>query len=115
MATKQYNQRRNRTRAKIVSIANGRPRLTVYRSNRNMVAQIIDDQKGVTLAFVSSLGKNTLKGKTKTEKAMEIGELVAKKSLAARVKQVVFDKGAYKYHGRVKAVAEGARKGGLDF
>lgn len=95
-----------------------RPRLSVYRSNLNIYAQIIDDSQGATLAQASTLDKEYkglgIKG-TGKEIAFKIGELVAKRALAAGVKEVVFDKGAYAYHGRVAQLADGARAGGLDF
>lgn len=105
-----FEQRKRRVRAGIVSL--DRPRLSVFRSNRAIYAQIIDDTKGATLAFASSKG---VKAKGKLEVAMAVGETLAQKALKAKVKKVVFDKGGYKYHGRVKALAEGARKGGLVF
>ncbi|MDF7663455.1 50S ribosomal protein L18 [Bifidobacterium sp. ESL0763] len=91
-----------------------RPRLVVTRSNRHMVAQIVDDTKGITLASESTIMHDFdgFKG-TKTEAAQKVGELIAKKAKDAGVSSVVFDRGGNKYHGRVAAVAEGARKGGL--
>lgn len=93
-----------------------RPRLSVFRSNKAIYAQIIDDGKGKTLAAATSLklGKEAQK-LTKKEKAFKTGQLLAKKALKAKIKKVVFDRRAYKYHGRVKALADGARKGGLQF
>ena len=91
-----------------------RPRLSVFRSNRFVYAQLIDDQKGHTLAAVSE-NEIKEKGKNKTERAALIGELLAQKAKKIDVKKAVFNKGSYKYHGRVKALAEGARKGGLQF
>ena len=89
------------------------PRLVVFRSNRGMYAQVIDDKKSTTLvAAVSSEIKT--KGK-KTDTAAAVGELIAKKALAAGIAEVVFDRRSYRYHGRVKALADGARKGGLKF
>ncbi|MCE3008570.1 MAG: 50S ribosomal protein L18 [Bacteroidetes bacterium] len=94
----------------------GRPRLTVYRSNASIYAQIIDDLSGKTLVSCSSRIKN-IDGKkiTKTEKSVLVGKLLAEKAKAAGVSQVVFDRNGFKYHGRVKALAEGAREGGLQF
>lgn len=89
----------------------GRPRLNVYRSNKAIYCQIVDDTKGHTLAAASSAG---LKG-NKTEQAVEVGKLIAEKAKAAGVETVVFDRGGYLYHGRVKALADGAREGGLQF
>jgi large subunit ribosomal protein L18 len=90
------------------------PRLVVYRSNRHMVAQIVDDTKGITLVSESTITHDfdDFKG-TKTEAAHKVGELIAKKAKDAGINAVVFDRGGNKYHGRVAAVAEGARQGGL--
>ncbi|OQB15641.1 MAG: 50S ribosomal protein L18 [Firmicutes bacterium ADurb.Bin193] len=92
------------------------PRLNVYRSLKNIYAQIIDDVKGVTLAQASSLDAS-LKGSYGGNKtaAKAVGKLIAEKAIAAGIKQVVFDRGGYLYHGRVKELAEGAREGGLEF
>lgn len=102
-----------RTRKKLLS-QKGRPRLSVFRSNMYMSAQIIDDVKGVTLVSVHAKELKEKTG-TPTEKASALGELLSEKAKTAKVKKVVFDKGGYKYHGKVKAFAEGARKGGLEF
>ena len=93
-----------------------RPRLTVFRSNRYISAQIIDDEKGLTLASVSSkdLGKIGALGKKNMDIAFEVGVKLAEKAILKKVSSVSFDKGGYRYHGKVKAVAEGARKGGLE-
>lgn len=94
------------------------PRLSVYRSNVAIYAQIIDDTKGVTLVSASSLDKELakqLKGKTKTQQAQLVGEAIAKKALKAKIKNVVFDRGGYIYTGRVQALADGARNAGLEF
>lgn len=88
-----------------------RPRLNVYRSNKAIYCQIVDDLKGHTLMAASSAG---LKG-NKTEQAATVGKLIAEKAVAAGIKSVVFDRGGYLYHGRVKALADGAREGGLQF
>lgn len=109
-----FEQRKLRVRAK-VSGTKARPRLSVFRSNREIYAQIIDDEMGKTLVSVSAKDRAALKTKTKTERAEGLGEIIAGKALKAKIKKVVFDKSGYKYHGRVKAVAEGARKGGLEF
>ncbi len=117
-------QRRNfRTRNKIrrVNIDRAgnretRPRLSVHRSGRHIYAQIIDDIKGVTIASASSLESDVgLKKGTNVDAATAIGKLVAERAKKAGVEKVVFDRGRYLYHGRVKAVAEGARAGGLNF
>jgi large subunit ribosomal protein L18 len=106
------NKRSIRTRAKIRKNVQ-RMRLSVYRSNRYILAQIIDDSKEKT---VLSITEKELKEKgTKTEKAKRLGEALAKKAIAKKIDQVVFDRGSYAYHGRVKAFAQGAREGGLKF
>ena len=104
--------RANRTRAKIHGTAE-RPRLTVHFSNQNITAQIIDDDKKATLAYATTVG--TKISGTKTEKAAKIGEEIAKKAKTAKVKKVVFDRGAKLYAGRMSALAEAARKEGLEF
>ncbi|MBM7853842.1 large subunit ribosomal protein L18 [Desulfohalotomaculum tongense] len=110
-------KRRQRLRNKLRGTAE-RPRLNVYRSLNHIYAQVIDDDKGVTLVAASSLSPE-LKGKLETggniEAAKEVGKLIAKKALDSGVKKVVFDRAGYIYHGRVKALAEAAREGGLDF
>jgi large subunit ribosomal protein L18 len=105
------DQRKVRIRKKIIG-SSDIPRLSVFRSNRYDSAQIIDDKKGITVVSASTITL-TSKGKTKTEKAFEIGKDLAKKALALKIKGVVFDRSGYRYHGRVKAIAEGAREGGL--
>lgn len=115
----QKERRKARVRIKIGGTAE-RPRLSVFRSNRKIYAQLIDDEKGKTLIAASEreLDKKTKKQKnrkTKTERASLVGELLAKRAAKKKIKQVVFDRGSYRYHGRVKALAEGARKGGLKF
>ena len=91
------------------------PRLNVFRSNSHIYAQIIDDTFGETLAAASTLDKGFESGGTKKEEAKKVGIAIAKKAAEAGIKQVVFDRGGYQYHGRVKELAEGAREGGLDF
>lgn len=115
MSKDSFTQRKNRSRAKVKAVA--RPRLSVFRSNKYTYAQIIDE-KGRSLASLSSRDlseklKETVK--TKTQAAAVLGEEIAVLAKKKKVSKVVFDRGAYKYHGRVKAVAEGARKGGLSF
>jgi len=106
-------KRARRIRAKIFGVAN-RPRLSVFRSNQHIYVQLIDDEKGKTIASASDLEiKKTDKGKIVV--ADSVGQLVAKKAAELKIMQAVFDKRSYKYHGLVKAVAEGARKGGLKF
>jgi large subunit ribosomal protein L18 len=106
-------QRRGRVRAKVVGTPS-RPRLTVARSLEHMYAQIIDDQAGKTLvsAHDNELGDAKL---TKTEQATKVGELIAQKATKAGITAVVFDRTGLAYHGRIKAIADGARKGGLQF
>lgn len=89
-----------------------RLRVTVFRSVQHIYAQIIDDTQGITLVSESDV---RLEKGTKTERATQVGETLAKKALSKKISKVVFDKGAFKYHGRVAALAEGLRKGGLDF
>jgi large subunit ribosomal protein L18 len=114
-----YEYRKGRSRRKIAEKANGRPRLTVHRSLKYIYAQIVDDAQGKTLAAASSLSKEIKAPKATSAKnvdaAKKVGELLAKKAVAAGVKKVAFDRGAHIYHGRVKALAEAARAGGLDF
>jgi len=98
--------------------AYGRPRLSVYRSGMNIYAQVIDDTKGGTIAAASSLEKDMrakLKSGANVEAAKVVGTLIAERAKAKGVKEVVFDRGAYRYHGRVKALADAAREGGLSF
>jgi large subunit ribosomal protein L18 len=106
-------RRRRRVRARIVGTAE-RPRLSVYRSNRGVFAQLIDDGKGHTLAAVNWI-EPELRKLSAGEQAKRAGELLAERAKAAGVKTCVFDRGGYQYHGRVKALAEGAREGGLSF
>ena len=112
------DRRKARVRRAIKKAANGRPRLSVFRSSKQIYAQVIDDERGVTVASASTIEKD-LRGKLKTgatvAAAQEIGRLVAERATAAGVKQVIFDRSGYLYHGRVKALADAAREGGLDF
>jgi large subunit ribosomal protein L18 len=109
-------RRAQRTRTRLRKLANGRPRLSVFRSSKNIYAQIIDDQAGVTLAAASSLESSeaTIKGSDK-DAAARVGALVAQRAIEKGVKEVVFDRGSYLYHGRVKALADAAREAGLNF
>jgi large subunit ribosomal protein L18 len=111
-------KRQARVRRALAARGNLRPRLSVFRSGKNIYAQVIDDAKGVTVAAASSLEKDfrTTK-KTGADKAAAavVGKLVAERALKAGIKDVVFDRGGYIYHGRVKALAEAAREGGLNF
>ena len=112
-----FTRRQKRTRLSIRKHS-GRVRLSVFRSSKHIYAQIIDDTKGHTVAAASSLDKD-LKGKLKTgadtNAAKEVGKLVASRAVAAGIKDVVFDRGGYMYHGRIKALADAAREGGLAF
>ncbi|MCV6631345.1 MAG: 50S ribosomal protein L18 [Flavobacteriaceae bacterium] len=115
--TKAERRRRIKNRIRKVSFGtDARPRLAVYRSNREIYAQIIDDNSGLTLAAASSREKeiSEIKG-SKSEVATAVGKAIAEKAIKAGVEQVAFDRGGYLYHGRVKALADGAREGGLKF
>lgn len=106
-------RRQIRSRAKIFGVA-ARPRLAVFKSNTSIYAQLIDDEKGKTLASASSRHISAKEKKmTKSDSAKQVGELLAKKAKEAGIARAVFDRRGYKYHGRVKALAEGARNGGL--
>lgn len=110
------DKRKTRVRSKVRGVSK-RPRLSIFRSNKNVYAQIIDDEKGSTLVAVSQkdlkkADREKLKG---IEKASKLGEVMAAKAKKKKVLKVVFDRGAYKYHGQVKVFAESARKGGLKF
>jgi large subunit ribosomal protein L18 len=111
--------RRNRIRFNIRKKLKGtpeRPRLSVFRSNKDIYAQIIDDASGVTLVAASSREKGSKKAKeNKVDASKNVGKQIAEKAVSAGIKSVVFDRGGYLYHGRVKALAEGAREGGLQF
>ncbi len=106
-------RRRRRVRAKVRGSAE-RPRLAVFRSNRGVVAQLIDDDRGHTLAAVSWT-EQELRDLAPTEQAGRAGALIAERAKAAGIEQCVFDRGGYRYHGRVKALADGAREAGLGF
>lgn len=106
-------QRKHRVRATVIGTAE-RPRLSVFISNRHIIAQVIDDGAGKTLASATTVGSKTTKG-TMTEQAAIIGAEIAKAAKAAKVSQVVFDRGSKLYHGRVAALADAARKSGLEF
>jgi len=106
-------RRRRRVRAKITGTTE-RPRLSVYRSNRGVFAQLIDDGKGHTVAAVNWI-EPELRKLTASEQAKRAGELLAERAKAAGIETCVFDRGGYQYHGRVKALADGAREGGLVF
>src|SRR6201986_1251626 len=110
--------RRDRSKKGIrkrVSGSSARPRLSVYRSNKGIYAQIIDDVAGKTLVSASSLSKDFSATGNKSDQSAAVGKLVAQKAIAAGIKDVVFDRNGYLYHGRVKSLADGAREGGLNF
>lgn len=107
-------KRHMRIRNKIFGTAE-RPRLNVFRSSKNIYAQIIDDSKGMTLVSASSLEKDFSMNGGNKEAAKEVGKMIAKKAIDKNVKEVIFDRGGYIFHGRVKELAEGAREGGLEF
>ncbi len=111
---KQHISRAGRTRKKIQSVSTDRPRLSVYRSAKNISAQIIDDKVGKTLVSATSLEKEFGKGSDK-DAAAKVGKAIAERAVQAGVKNVVFDRGGYMYHGRVKALADAAREAGLNF
>jgi large subunit ribosomal protein L18 len=116
VSARQSNLKRaQRTRTRLRKLANGRPRLSVFRSDKNIYAQVIDDAGGVTVAQASSLeGGKGSKGADK-DAAAAVGKLVAERAIEKGVKDVVFDRGRYIYHGRVKALADAAREAGLNF
>jgi large subunit ribosomal protein L18 len=107
-------KRHKRIRAKIYGTKE-KPRLCIFRSLNHIYAQLIDDEKGKVVISASDREIKKTTGKKKTETAKEVGKLVAQKALSKKIEKVVFDRGGYLYHGRVKAVAEGAREGGLKF
>jgi large subunit ribosomal protein L18 len=121
LSTKERRSFRTRNKLRAVNVARSgqkeaRPRLSVHRTNKQIYVQVIDDVKGVTLAAASSLDKELkLKKGSDVAAAAEVGKLVAARAKKAGVSKVQFDRGSYLYHGRVKAVAEGAREGGLEF
>jgi len=117
-AAERFLRRRRRTRAALRKRNHGRPRLSVFRSSKHIYAQVIDDESGRTVAAASTLEKD-LRGQIKTgadqAAAEQVGKLLGERAKAAGVQAVVFDRGGYLYHGRVKALAEAAREGGLKF
>jgi large subunit ribosomal protein L18 len=113
-----FGRRKVRVRKQVRRAANGRPRLSVFRSSKHIYAQVIDDAEGKTLASASSIDKELrgqLKSGADTGAAAEVGKALAARAIAAGVSQVVFDRGGYIYHGRIKALADAAREGGLSF
>ena len=112
------DRRRARVRRALRGAAGDRPRLSVFRSSKQIYAQIIDDARGHTVAAASSLEKDargTLKTGANVEAAKEVGRMIAQRAVEAGIKQVIFDRGSYLYHGRVKALADAAREGGREF
>ncbi|MDP6690411.1 MAG: 50S ribosomal protein L18 [Alphaproteobacteria bacterium] len=113
-----FKRRQRRSRAKLAKLATGRPRLSVFRSSKHIYAQVIDDSAGQTLAAASSLDKDLRTGlKTGADKeaAAKVGALIAERAKSAGIEAVVFDRGGYQFHGRVKALADAAREAGLNF
>ncbi len=112
------SRRKHRIRVRIRRNAAGRPRLSVFRSGKNIYAQLIDDAKGVTVAAASTLDKDVrgaIKSGANADAAKAVGKAIAERAVAKGIKQVVFDRGAYLFHGRVKALADAARENGLQF
>src|SRR3954471_12659952 len=117
-ARQALERRKARVRRTLRAAANGRPRLSVFRSSKHIYAQLIDDARGETIAAASSLEKDlraSLKTGADAEAAKTIGKLLAERAVAKGVKDVLFDRGGYLYHGRVNALADAAREAGLDF
>ncbi len=115
-AKKLFERRKQRTRIQLRKRLNDRPRLSIFRSGRHIYAQVIDDSKGATLATASTLDKDVkLKTGANSDAAQAVGKAIAEKAIKAGIKEVVFDRGGYKYHGRVKALADAARESGLAF
>jgi len=111
-----FQKRRMRTRSKLRKTANGRPRLSVHRSSKNISVQLIDDAQGVTLASASTLEKDLgFVGKNNMEAAAKMGSTIAERAKKAGVEDVYFDRGGFLFHGKIKALAEAAREGGLKF
>ena len=108
-------KRQNRVRKKLKARSVNKVRLTVFRSSRHIYAQIVDDAAGKTLASASSLIKDSKVNGSNIDAATKVGTLIGERSIEAGIKDVFFDRGKYKYHGRVKALAEGAREAGLNF
>ncbi len=111
-----FLKRRLRVRNKLRGMANGRPRLSVHRSNKNISVQLIDDVKGVTLASASTLEKDLgVVGKNNVDAAAKVGKAIAERAKKAGVAECYFDRGGFLFHGKVKALADAAREGGLKF
>ena len=115
-AINNFDRRRQRNRNQLKKVGGGRPRLSVHRTNQHIYAQVIDDVKGATLASASTLDADLKSDATSNiDAASKVGKLIAERAKAAGVETVVFDRGGFLYHGRVKALAEAARDGGLSF
>ena len=116
MSRAEFEKRKQRVRFRLQTAAGGRPRLSVFRSNRHIYAQLIDDGEGRTVAAASTV-EGALRSQNGADRAAagRVGALIAERALAVGHKEVVFDRGGYRYHGRVKALAEAAREGGLSF
>ena len=111
-----FEKRRQRNRTQLRKKSVGRPRLSIHRTNQHIYAQVIDDAKGATVAAASTVEADLRGGATSNvEAATKVGKLIAERAKAAGVSSVVFDRGGFLFHGRVKALAEAAREGGLDF
>jgi large subunit ribosomal protein L18 len=113
----QFDRRTQRVRRTLAASSGGRPRLSVFRSSKHIYAQVIDDAKGETVAAASSLEKelrSSLKTGADKAAATAVGKLLAERAKKAGIDKVVFDRGGYRYHGRIKALADGAREGGLN-
>lgn len=118
MSTQLFQRRRQRIRTKLKLVANGRPRLSVHRTNQHIYAQVIDDAKSTTLVSASSLEKelrDVLKNTSNKDAAAAVGKHIAERASKAGIKDVVFDRSGFLFHGRVKALADAAREGGLNF
>ncbi len=117
-AKKLFDRRKGRIRNRLAKSAGSRPRLSVFRSGKHIYAQVIDDKQGVTVAAASTLEKD-MRGKLKSgstvESASSVGKLIAERAKKAGIDKVVFDRGGFRYHGRVKALADAARENGLSF
>lgn len=116
MSTSDFDKRKQRVRFRLRAVSGGRPRLSVFRSNRHIYAQVIDDRVGKTVAAASTV-ESALRDRKGADRAAagRVGALIAERAIAAGHKEVIFDRGGYQYHGRVKALAEAAREGGLSF
>ena len=116
MSRREFDKRKQRVRFRLRTAGGGRPRLTVFRSNRHIYAQLVDDREGRTVAAASTV-EGTLRSASGSDRAAagRVGTLIAERALAAGHKEVIFDRGGYQYHGRVRALAEAAREGGLSF